>query len=195
MQGFIHLFTPRSTLVYINYRDLVAHMVKNLPAMQETQVQSLCCIDYLEKRMATYSSILAWRIPWAEEPGRLLALGLKRGGHNRVTNTFTFNILASTKEGLAIWHNHTKLLYLFNTAFLGLPLGLSGKESTCQCRRSGSDLWARKIPWRREWLPTSVFLPGKSHGQRSLGGYHPCGHKTVRHDSMTKQHFTHIYQT
>ena len=127
MQGFIHLFIPHSTLVYINYRDLVAHMVKDLPAMQGTQVQSLGWKVSLEKRMATYSSILAWRIPWAEEPGRLLALGLKRVEHNRVTNTFTFNILASTKEGLGIWHNHTKLLHLFNIAFLGLPQGLSGK--------------------------------------------------------------------
>ena len=173
----------------------MAHMVKNLPAMQETQVQSLGWKNFLEKRMATYSSILAWRIPWTEEPGRLLALGLKSVGHNEGTNTFTFNILTATKEGLATWHNHTKLLYLLNIAFLGLPWWLSGKESTCQCRRSGFDLWVKKIPWRREWQPTSVFLPGKPHGQRGLGGYHPCGHKRVRRDLVTKQHFTHIYQT
>ena len=47
-------------------------MVKNLPAMQETQVQSLGWEDPLEKGMATHFSILAWRIPWTEEPGRLL---------------------------------------------------------------------------------------------------------------------------
>ena len=115
-------------LILLQYgASLVAQTVKNLPAMQGTQVQSLGWKVSLEKRMATYSSILAWRIPWAEEPGRLLALGLKRVEHNRVTNTFTFNILASTKEGLGIWHNHTKLLHLFNIAFLGLPQGLSGK--------------------------------------------------------------------
>ena len=49
----------------------MAQMVKNLPAMQETQVQSLGWEDTLEKGMATHSSILAWRIPWTEEPGRL----------------------------------------------------------------------------------------------------------------------------
>ena len=49
--------------------SLVAQMVKNLPAMQETQVQSLGQEDPLEKEMATHSSILAWRIPWTEEPG------------------------------------------------------------------------------------------------------------------------------
>ena len=53
-------------------------MVKNLPAMQETQVQSLDWEDPLEKEMATHSSILAWRIPWREEPGRLPSMGLQR---------------------------------------------------------------------------------------------------------------------
>ena len=47
----------------------------------------------------------------------------------------------------------------------GLPWGLSSKESACQCRRPRLDPWVREIPWRKEWLPTSVFLPGKSHGQ------------------------------
>ena len=49
------------------------------------------------------------------------------------------------------------------------------KESTCQCRRRGFNPWVRKIPWRREWQPTSVFLPGESHGERSLTGYSPWG--------------------
>ena len=56
-------------------------MVKNLPAMQETQVQSLGQEDPLEKRMATPSSILAWRIPWTEEPGVLQSMGLQRVKH------------------------------------------------------------------------------------------------------------------
>ena len=68
---------------------LVAQMVKNLPAMQETQVQSLGQEDPLEKVMATHSSILAWKIPWAEEPGGLQSVGLQRVGHSWVTN-FTF---------------------------------------------------------------------------------------------------------
>ena len=57
-------------------------MVKNLPAMQETWVQSLGREDPLEKGMATYSSILAWRIPWTEELGGLQSMGLKRVRHN-----------------------------------------------------------------------------------------------------------------
>ena len=54
----------------------VTQMVKNLPTMQETQVQSLGWEDPLEKGMVTYSSILVWRIPWTEEPGGLQSMGL-----------------------------------------------------------------------------------------------------------------------
>ena len=56
---------------------------------------------------------------------------------------------------------------------LGLPRWLSGKEPACQCRRHkrcGFNPWVGKIPWRRARHPTPVFLPGKSHGQRSLVG-------------------------
>ena len=55
-----------------------------------------------------------------------------------------------------------------------LPWWLSGEESG----RHGFDPWVRNIPWRRKWQPTPVFLPGKSHGQRSLAGYSPWGHKS-----------------
>ena len=57
-------------------------MVKNLPAIQETRVQSLGQEDVMEKGMATYSSTLAWRIPWTEEPGVLRSMGFQRVGHN-----------------------------------------------------------------------------------------------------------------
>ena len=60
--------------------SLMAQIVKNLLAMQETQVRSLGREDPMEKGMATYSSILAWRIPWTEEPGRLQSMGLQRVG-------------------------------------------------------------------------------------------------------------------
>ena len=57
-------------------------MVKNMAATWETQVQSLGQEDPLEKGMATHSSILAWRIPWTEEPGRLQSMGSQRVGHD-----------------------------------------------------------------------------------------------------------------
>ena len=70
--------------------SLMSQMVKNLPAMQETPDQSLGWKDLLEKGMAIHSSILAWRIPWTQEPGGLQSMGLQRVGHDWVTNTFTF---------------------------------------------------------------------------------------------------------
>ena len=65
-------------------------------------------------------------------------------------------------------------------------LRLRGKESAHQCRRCGFNPWVAKISWRRKWQPTSVFLPGEFHGQRSLVGYGPWGHK-VGHDLATQQ--------
>ena len=59
----------------------------------------------------------------------------------------------------------------------GLPWWLSGKESTCQCRRHGFNPWVGKIPWRTKWWPAPVLLPGRSHAQRRLAGYRPRGHK------------------
>ena len=59
----------------------MTEMVKNLPAMQETQVRSLGQEDPLEKGLATHSSILAWRIPWTEEPGSLQSIELQRVRH------------------------------------------------------------------------------------------------------------------
>ena len=60
----------------------MAQRLKRLPPMRETQVQSLGQEDPLEKEMATHSSILAWRIPWTEEPGGLQSMGSQRVGHN-----------------------------------------------------------------------------------------------------------------
>ena len=68
----------------------VAQTVKNPPAMQETWVQSLGQKDSLEEEMTTQSNVLAWRIPWTEEPGGLQSMGSQRVGHNWETNTFTF---------------------------------------------------------------------------------------------------------
>ena len=67
----------------------MAQMVKNVPAIQKTQGQSLGQEDALEKGRATHSSILAWRIPWTEAPGGLQSLGSQRVGHDYVSNTHT----------------------------------------------------------------------------------------------------------
>ena len=67
-----------------------------------------------------------------------------------------------------------------------LPRGLSDKESTCQFGRPGFDPWLGKIPWRRKWWPTPVFLPRESQGQRSWR-LQPMGSKRVGHNLATKQ--------
>ena len=70
---------------------------------------------------------------------------------------------------------------------MGPPWWLSGKESTCQCRHHGFNLWVEKVPWRRKLATIPVFLPGKSHGQKSLAGYSPWGCKRVGHDLTIEQ--------
>ena len=97
--------------------SLVAQMVKYLPVVQET------CVRPLEEEMTTHSSILAWRIPWTEEPGRLCTWG-QRVRHDCVTNT--------------------KQL-LICMILLGL-LGVSAVKSLLQSRRPMFDSWVRKIP-------------------------------------------------
>ena len=73
---------PRSPASQADSLPAEPQTVKNLPAMQETWVQSLGGEDLLDEGMATLSSILAWKIPWIEEPGRLQSMGLQRVGHN-----------------------------------------------------------------------------------------------------------------
>ena len=81
---------------------------------------------------------------------------------------------------------------------LELPRWNSGKEPACQCRRHMRrrfDPWVRRIPWRREWQPTPVFLPGESLGQRSLAGYSPWGHKELGMTEHTHRETTQILET
>ena len=80
------------------------------------------------------------------------------------------------RESVMIEQLNRTELYIHCLLSLHIPGGVSGKEPTCQCRRHKRcwfDPWVRTIPWRRAWQPTPVFLPGESHGQRSLVGYCP----------------------
>ena len=79
--------------------SLVAQSVKNLPGMQETRVQSLDLGDTLEKELTTHSSILAWRMPWAKEPGRLQSMGLQKVGHDWAADSYYFSL----KEYVVQW--------------------------------------------------------------------------------------------
>ena len=121
--------------------DLTAHTVKRLPAMQETWVRSLGQEDPLEEEMATHSSVLAWRIPWTEEPGRLQSMGLLRVGHDWTTSlsfytTKYWNILNIDK---VIWWNWD------------FPGGSDNKEFTCRAEDLSS-------------IPGSGRSPGEGNG-------------------------------
>ena len=83
--------------------SLVVQMVKNLPAMQETWVQSLGQEDPLEKGMATHSSVLVWRIPWTKEPGELQSMGLQRVRHDWASYTHTVAVLILEKIAVLTW--------------------------------------------------------------------------------------------
>ena len=90
--------------------SLVAQRLNHLPAMLETWVQSLGQENLLEKEMATHSSILAWRIPWTEEPGGLQSTGSQRVGHDWVTSHFLSHTHTHTHTHL---HNSTESLPVF----------------------------------------------------------------------------------
>ena len=116
-----------------------------------------------QKKMAMWSDTLPFITPSPPGPSRAL--------------NFLLWVTASTAT---FWEG---------TQWYGLPRWLSGKEPACQCRsrrRCRFDPWVRKIPWRRKWQPAPVFLPGESHGRRSLEGYSPRGHR-VGHDCARMQ--------
>ena len=74
--------------------------------------------------------------------------------------------------------SHWSLGIALSPNVMGFPRSLVGKESVCNAGRHGFNSWVRKIPWRRKWQPTKVFLPEESLGQRSLASYGPWGHKS-----------------
>ena len=131
--------------------------------MQETQVRSLGQEDPLEKGMATNSRILTWRIPGTEDPVRLQSMGSQRVQHDWATFTSTLsrkNSDSHTVPALQVLH-------------LQVPLPARLTPRHMHCKRLGFHPCVRKIPWRRKWQPSPVFMPGKSHGQMSLVGYSP----------------------
>ena len=73
----------------------------------------------------------------------------------------------------------TRALIRFQKQLRASLVAQSVRESVCQCRRHWFDPWVRNIPWRREWQPNLVFLHEKFHGQRSLAGHSPWGHKEL----------------
>ena len=129
------------------------------------------CLTVNLCQAASPSISAVWEVGQGTCPGVYVgpAAGLWGGGHldpglqNHLHFSWRWMMLFA-----GIWSTHW-----------GFPDGARGKEPACQCmncRRCGLDPWVRKIPWRKAWQPTLVFLPGESHGQRSPAGHSPWGH-------------------
>ena len=161
--------------------------------------------------MTTHSSILAWRILWTEEPGRLQFMGLQRVGHSLVTKPPPQPCLSVEKaEGIV-----PEFRIGGSCRFCLLEMRGQSSESQClgsvfkrkeegdgECRFSPASLGGlRSILQRKQWQPTPVLLPGKSHGWRSLVGCSPWGQKswtqlsdfpfTFHFDALEKEMATH----
>ena len=150
--------------------------------MQETRVWSLAQEDPLDEEAATHSSTLVWRITWTEESGTLQSMGLQRLGHNSATeHTQTVLDTMDFSTGLGVLvldeRGHRRCLlfvckifsqspnYFLSHRFnAGPPRWLRRPNVCLQCRRPGFNPWVGKIPWRRKWQPTAVFLVGESYG-------------------------------
>ena len=128
--------------------------------MRETQVQSLAQEDPLEKEMVTHSSILAWRIPWMEKPGRLQSTGSQRVGHDWAT---------SLSLSFIVQKDHVQQLTSLSIWWRWHSDSSAGKESSCNAGDPGLISWVRKICWRKDRLATPVFLGflGGSAGKES----------------------------
>ena len=115
--------------------------------------------------MANHSSVFAWRIPWTEVSGGLQSMRSQRVRHDWVNLT------------------HWEIIHMPHLHVLGLICislmtnNQSDKASACNAGDLGLIPGSGRFPWRRKWQPTPVFLPGESHGWRSLVGYSPRGRK------------------
>ena len=131
-------------------------------------------LKLMEKAMATHSSTFAWRIPWMEEPHRLQSMGSLRVGHDSVTSLSLFTFTHWRKQ----WQPTPILLpgeSQGQRSLLGAVYGVTQSRTRLMPLSKSSSLMVedREIEQRRQWYPTPVLLPGKSHGQRSLVGCSP----------------------
>ena len=119
-----------------------------------------------EKREPSYT--IGGNVNWCSHYGEQYRGSLKKKLKIELPYDPAILLLSIYPEKSVIWKYPCTPVFMAD--FL---LWLSGKESTCQCRRLGFNPWVRKVPWRRKWQPTPVFLPGKSHGQS--GGLQSTG--------------------
>ena len=134
--------------------SLVAQMVKNSPAVQETQVPSLGQEDPLEKRMANYSSILAWRIPWAKEPGRLQSMESQRVGQDWVL------ILPLFFHPLTqIWNSKVSKNLLTESVGFTFSFTNGGAGGRSSREKEGCVVRLLSPPASSLWSPWAAYIP------------------------------------
>ena len=124
----------------------MAQMVKRLSATQETGFDP-------------WVGKIPWRRKW--QPAPVFLPGKSHGSRS----------LVATVHGVAKSRTRLSDFPSLHNVAEGLPWWLSSKEPACQYRRCRFNPWVGKVSWRRKWQPAPVFLPGESHGQRSLAGY------------------------
>ena len=134
---------------------LVAQMVKNLTAMQETQVWSLGWEDPLEKRIATHFHILAWRIPWTTKSGGLKSMGSQRAGHDWATKHTAYTMaLKQETDGLQTGHlQSSSLLLPWRRKWQPTPVLLPG-EFQGQRSLAGYSPWGRRVG--HDWVTNTL---------------------------------------
>ena len=131
--------------------------------------------------MCALGSEVEWLVTWPD--------GTERGNSEVTGHESELEHRFENSAGLVtvVFPAQSGILFLTSVCPCGLPRWLSGRGSICQCRRHRFNLWVGKIPWRRKWQLSSVFLPGESHGQRSLVSYSPWGCKRIVHNLTIKQ--------
>ena len=142
--------------------SLVAQMVKRLPTIQETWVGSLGREDLLEQEMATHSSILAWKIPWTEEPGRLQSTGSQRVGHDWATSLLVlfkkFNINKS-RRNFKYYLTKANICVFFNVALTCVKRFESSSREQCFLKTS----------WRGQCFRTEETHKMKTYLEENSG--------------------------
>ena len=172
--------------------SLVAQMVKNPPAIPETQVQSLGWEDALEKGMATHSSILAWRIPWTEEPGRLQSMRSHKVRHEWLTNTLLYITGHSAHDG----NQWGGLLSrgLISDLFLNRTTEATGGSVVKKTCLPMQHIWVWSLgqedPLEKEMATCSSFFAWRTPGTEEPGWQETMGSPRVRHDWVNTEAHT-----
>ena len=163
----------------------MAQRVKHLPIMRETWVRSLGQKDPLEKEMVTHSSILAWRIPWMEEPGRLQFMGFQRVRHHWATNTFTFSLRIIFLPLLTVLSSPKVIQAQALTVFKEWSEVVQSCPTLCDptdCSLSGSSIHGILQAIIQEWVAMPFFRGSSQPRDQTHVSYISCiGRRVLYH--------------